>query len=427
MPGRQAARRMRRLLDRVRPLYSRRSFRQLFVLNIVHGLSTSFVMPFMSMFGTLEVHMSLLLFGTFMTTNAVSGLVIATTLAHYSDVHFSRRTMLLLGGAAGALGYLGFAYLRSFVPLLLVGSLVLGVSSITFSQLFAYARELILQAEILPDQGAFYINVFRMFVALSWTVGPAIAAWIMIRFSFRGLFLCASADLVVFTSIVWFGVQASPPCATTTRGARTPSLLRMLGRSDIAAHFAAFVLVTASVTIGMMNLPLFILHTLCGTEANVGTAYSVAPVFELPFMLYFGWLATRFPPARIIRVGMGISLAYYASLTLVTAPWHVYLCQGLSAAATSILAGVAITYFQGHFPRRPGTATNLYANAQRIGSTGGYFLFVALAWRFGYRAVFAACAAFAMLALGFMLVPVQPGEDEEEVLQNVRGSPPTRS
>jgi MFS family permease len=124
----------------------------------------------------------------------------------------------------------------------------------------------------------------------------------------------------------------------------------MLGRSDIAAHFAAFVLVTASVTIGMMNLPLFILHTLRGTEANVGTAYSVAPVFELPFMLYFGWLATRFPPARIIRVGMGISLAYYASLTLVTAPWHVYLCQGLSAAATSILAGVAITYFSGALP-----------------------------------------------------------------------------
>jgi SET family sugar efflux transporter-like MFS transporter len=138
-------------------------------------------------------------------------------------------------------------------------------------------------------------------------------------------------------------------------------------------------------------------------------------VFELPFMLYFGWLATRFPPARIIRVGMVISLAYYASLTLVTAPWHVYLCQGLSAAATSVIAGVAITYFQAHLPRHPGTATNLYANAQRMGSTAGYFLFVGLAWRFGYRAVFEACAVFAALALGLMLVPVQPGVEEEEL------------
>lgn len=402
---------MRRVFDRIRPLYARPNFRRLLILNVVHGLSTSFVMPFMSMFGTLEAHMSLPLFGAFMTINAVSGLVLATTLAHYSDVHFTRRTMLLLGGVAGALGYLGYAVLRTFVPLLLVGSLVLGVSSITFSQLFAYARELLLEAEMAPSEGALYINVFRMFVALSWTVGPAIAAWIMVRFSFRGLFLAASLDLVLFTGIVWFGVAESPPRAKTAGGGRMPPLFRLLGRRDLAAHFLAFVFVTASVTIGMMNLPLLIVHTLRGTEANVGTAYSVAPVFELPFMLYFGWLATRFSPARIIRVGMGISVAYYASLTLVRAPWHVYLCQGLSAAATSVIAGVAITYFQGHLPRHPGTATNLYANAQRIGSTAGYFLFVGLAWRFGYRAVFEACAVFAALALGLMLVPVQAAPD----------------
>jgi SET family sugar efflux transporter-like MFS transporter len=398
---------MRRLAERIRPLWCRPSFRLLLLLNVVYGLSTSFVMPFLSMFGTLEVHMSLPLFGTFMTINAVSGILLATTLAHYSDVRVSRRTMLLIGGGTGALGYLGYAYLRSFVPLLLVGSLVLGVSSITFSQLFAYARELLLESDIPAGEGAFYINVFRMFVALSWTVGPAIAAWIMVHFSFRGLFVCASANLVVFTCIVWFGVPSPPLRVRIASGAPLGSILRLLGRSDIAAHFGAFVLVTASVTIGMMNLPLLILHTLRGTEANVGTAYSVAPVFELPFMLYFGWLATRFPPARIIRVGMGISLAYYASLTLVAAPWHIYVCQVLSAAATSVVAGVAITYFQGHLPRHPGTATNLYSNAQRLGSTAGYSLFVGLAWRFGYRAVFEGCAIFAAIALALMLVPVQ--------------------
>ncbi len=405
---------MRRLVERIRPLYRRPDFRRLLALNVIYGLSGSFVVPFMSMFGTLEAHMTLFRFGAFMTVNALSGIAITTTLAHYSDVHFSRRAMLLLGGFAGAAGYLGYAYLRSFLPLLLVGSLLLGTSSITFSQLFAHARELLLDSDIAPDQGAFYINVFRMFIALSWTVGPAVAAWIMVRFSFRGLFLCASADLMVFTGFVWFGVPPLSIHLRTARRARMPSLLRLFGRSDVAAHFVAFVLVTASTTIGMMNLPLFILNTLRGTAADVGTAYSVAPMFELPFMLYFGWLATRFPPARIIRVGMAISLAYYACLTFVTAPWHVYLCQGLSAAATSVIAGVAITYFQGHLPRHPGTATNLYANAQRIGSTTGYFLFVGLAWRFGYRAVFEACAAFAALGLGLMLVPVRPSADEDE-------------
>jgi SET family sugar efflux transporter-like MFS transporter len=196
---------------------------------------------------------------------------------------------------------------------------------------------------------------------------------------------------------------APPSLGRTT--ASSP-LLRLLGRSDILAHFAAFVLITASTTIGMMNLPLLIVRTLGGGESDVGIAYSVAPVFELPFMLYFGWLATKYPPERIIRAGMVISLTYYACLVFVRAPWHVYLCQGLSAAATSVISGVAITYFQSHMPDRPGTATNLYSNAQRIGSTAGYFLFVGLAWRFGHRAVFVGCASFAAVALALMLVPV---------------------
>jgi MFS transporter, SET family, sugar efflux transporter len=395
------------LLERIRPLYSQPSFRRLFVLNLLLGVSTSFVMPFMSMFGTLEARMDLFRFGAFMTINAASGIAIATALAHYSDVHFSRRAMLLLGSLSGAVGYVGYAYLRSFVPLVLVGSLVLGLSSITFSQLFAYAREVLSESEIDPVQSAFYINVFRMFLALAWTVGPAIASWVMVRFSFRGLFLCAAADLLLFASVVWFGVPRAPPRAAASRERGPHSLLRLLRRSDLVAHLAAFVLITASTTIGMMNLPLFILKTLGGTPSNVGVAYSVAPVFELPFMLYFGWLATRYMAARIIRLGMLISLAYYVLLiAAVSAPWHVYFCQALLAAATSVVSGVAITYFQGHLPRHPATATNLYANAQRIGSTGGYFVFAALASGFGYRVVFDACAAFAAIALALMLVPV---------------------
>jgi SET family sugar efflux transporter-like MFS transporter len=76
---------------------------------------------------------------------------------------------------------------------------------------------------------------------------------------------------------------------------------------------------------------------------------------------------------------------------------------------------VAITYFQGHLPRHPGTATNLYSNAQRIGSTAGYLLFVGLAWRFGFRAVFAGCALLALVALLLMLVPVHVPDDERIV------------
>jgi SET family sugar efflux transporter-like MFS transporter len=242
-------------------------------------------------------------------------------------------------------------------------------------------------------------------------VGPAVASSIMTRFSYRGIFVGAATSLALFALVVWRGVPRVPPRALGRSVAGRP-LLALLARKDILAHFAAFVLITASTTIGMMNLPLLIVKTLRGREADVGLAYSVAPFFELPFMLYFGWLATKHAPERIIRVGMLISTTYYALLTFVTAPWHVYLCQGLSAAATSVISGVAITYFQSHLPDHPGTATNLYSNAARIGSTAGYFLFVGLAWRFGHRAVFEACTVFAIVALALMLVPVHVAKAE---------------
>src|SRR5215472_15821300 len=147
---------MHHLIERCRPLYTRPAFRRLFVLNVLLGFAYSFVLPFMSMFGTIEVGMSKMRFGVFMTLTAAAGILIGTILARYSDTHFSRRSMLLWGSVSGVAGYIGYAYCRSFVPLLLIGTLVLGLSTTTFSQLFAHARELLAASEIAPAQRAFY-------------------------------------------------------------------------------------------------------------------------------------------------------------------------------------------------------------------------------------------------------------------------------
>ncbi len=395
---------MHRILDRCRPLARNPKFRSLILLNVLLGLTYSFVSPFFSMFGTIECHMNPVLFGVFMTITAIAGIVIATTLAHFSDTHLSRRHVMLLGGVSGVIGYACFAYLRTFWPLLIVGCLLLGLSSITFSQLFAFAREELTKSDTAKSEAAFYMNAFRMFFALSWTVGPAIASWIMITLSFKGLFLSAAACFLLFTTATLRYVPHAPPPGAKDAATSADSVWRVMVRPDVFAHFVAFVLIFASATIGMMNLPLLVLKTLGGTEQQVGIVYCVSPVFELPFMLYFGMLATRMDPAKVIRIGIAISIVYYAGLTLVRVPWQVYPMQMLSAAVTAVTSGVAISYFQNYLPHHPGTATNLYANAQRIGSTVGYLLFGTLAWRFGYRTVFFTCTGFSVVTLGLMFV-----------------------
>ena len=387
---------MQRLLAPWRTLLAQQGFVVLLACSLLLGLAYSFVGPFMSMFGTIEVGMSPLVFGGFMTVTSVSAIALSTLLARWSDTHYSRRSMLILGCVTGVAGYAAYAFVRDVLALTLIGSVVLGVSSITFAQLFAHGRELVDRSDIPPRDAPLYMNVFRLFFALAWTAGPAVAAWVMVKYSYRGMFLVAAAVFVALLAIVVLFIPTRPPPGRAAAGS---SLRVALRRPEVLAHFAGFSLVFVAGTMTMMNLPLLVLKSLGGSEQQVGIVYSVAPVFELPFMYYFGVKATRGDQGRLIRLGFALAIFYYAGLSLVRVPWHVYLMQVLSAAVTAIVAGVALTFFQNFLPDQAGTATNLYASAQRVGSTVGYLAFGVLVASVGHRAVFLVCAALCVVAL----------------------------
>ncbi len=394
---------MQRVLLTIRTILRERDLTVLVVCSMLLGLAYSFVMPFMSMFGTLEVKMSSLAFGAFMTVTSLTSIVISTWLARWSDTRYSRKTMLLVGTTSGALGYVGYAFVREVWLLTFIASFILGTSSITFSQVFAYARDVLKRSTIPPDEVPFYMNVFRLFFALSWTFGPALAAQIMLRHSFRGTFLVAALLFVLLWLVVFAYVPRVPPSVATQTAAEQLPLSQALKNPSLLAHFVAFALYFCCSTMGFMNLPLLVLNTLHGNQGQVGIVYSVAPVFELPFMFYVGWLATRGDQVRLIRGSFVLAVVYYALLALVGAPWHVYPVQILSAAIVAVTGGVAITFFQNFLPDQPGTATNLYSNASRIGATVGYLLFGVLTTEVGHRGVFVVCTAFCGIAVGILL------------------------
>ncbi len=245
------------------------------------------------------------------------------------------------------------------------------------------------------------MNLFRMFFALAWTVGPALAAWTLQQFSFRGLFLVAALLYFLLLLIVAGFVPEVPPAAHSA--ARPPVPLRdLLRQPTVFAWFTAFVLVFTASTMAMMNLSLLVLHVLGGTETQIGIIFSLAPFFELPFMFYFGLLATRNDPRRIIRYAVMLAIVYYGAIALVRAPWQIYPLQILSAAFVSVTMGVAITFFQDRFPGQPGAATSLYVGSMQTGAIAGYLLFGLIATGLGYRAVHGTCALLCAIALGLM-------------------------
>ena len=362
-------------------------------------MAVSFVVPFMSLFATEEVKMSLHTFGVFMTANAVAQVAVGTWVSHRSDTVFSRRSVLLSGAAAGALGYVGYAFVREPWLLFVLGGFVIGLASGTFSQLFALARELLGRTDVPAGEVPLYMNVFRMAFALAWTVGPAIAAFTLKALSFEGLFLGAALLYGLLFVLVLFFVEEAPPSAQAGRRGSGPGMLSVLRQPGILFWFLALTLMLAAHSMSMSNMSLLVLHELHGSESEVGVIFSLAPVFELPFMLYVGMLATRLRTETLMRAAMLLASVYYLGLFCVRAPYQIYPLQALSAGVVSVTSGVAITFFQSKLPQKLGAATNLYANASRIGSTSSYLTFGLVASRFGHRGTALACALLALSGL----------------------------
>ncbi|MEO7599582.1 MAG: MFS transporter, partial [Opitutus sp.] len=189
---------MSRSLGVARRILLHPGFAGLLATNFALGLAYSFVVPFMSMWGTLGIGMSPFAFGMFMTITSVSAIALSTLLAAWSDTHVARRTMLIVGASGGVIGYAGYAFVRDPIALTIIGSIALGVASVNFSQLFAHVREEMSRPENAELDAPLLMSVLRVSFSLAWTVGPAIGAAVMIRFSYRGIFLAAAGLFLVF-------------------------------------------------------------------------------------------------------------------------------------------------------------------------------------------------------------------------------------
>ncbi len=357
----------------------------------VLGVGYSFVSPFLSLWGTQAVGMRPLAFGLFMTVTTLSGIVVATTLAHWSDEHWPRKAVLLLGAAGGMLGYIGYALIRDARVLIVIGCTLIAVATVCFSQLFAFTREKFGSSNLPGLPPGFLTSVVRVCFSISWTAGPSVGALIMVRYGFLGSFLGAAALFALFGIGVLRFVRWEPAkrSVDTTRH----PIWRVLTRGHVFAPFAAFVFIFAAHTINMLNLPLMLLGLPGGSTRDVGIAFGIGPAAEIPLMLWFGLLAARGHQLALLRIGGAITILYFLLLSTAQMPWQVFPMQILNGASQAIISNVGIIFFQDLLPGQPGLATAIYTNAANLGNLLGFFSFGALLLPVGHRGLFLASAA----------------------------------
>ncbi len=395
---------MPRVRPMLRDLRIRAGFAGLLGATTALGIAHSFVTPYLSLWATQQVELTAREFGGFMTVGALCAILAGTLVARWSDLRLARRTTLTLGAICGVCGYLGYAWTNSPPLLVILAATAVALSTTCFPQLFAHVRETFDPPEAGAAHGALLVSLIRVCFSVAWTAGPAVAAVVVQQAGYRGLFLAAALLYTVFL----LGVRRFVPYRKPTPHpiAHQP-VWRTLGRGDILAAFLAFAAVFAAHAVNLMNLPLLITRELGGSARDVGLAFGIGPLVEIPLMLWFGHLAGRGHLRRLIQIGAAVTVAYFALLGLATRPWHVFPVQVLSGVSFAILTNVAILYFQDLLPEQRGLGTALFANAGNAGNLAGFLGFALLIEALGHRHLYGPCTALAVLTL-VILVCVRP-------------------
>lgn len=374
------------------------------------GVGHSFVWPFLSLWGTQEIGMGSFAFSLYTTATSLSAIVVSTTLARWSDTHVPRKVMLMIGAAAGMLGYAGYAVFHDPRVLIVIGTTLLALSAVCFSQIFAHTREQFLSVEIPGVPPGFLLSVVRVCFSFAWTAGPTVSALLHVHYGFRGVFLGASALFLLFLLGVIQFVPFKRPSPEARAAIREP-VWRVLTRGDLLALFVAFLLVFAAHTLNILNLPLALTQRLGGTGGDVGITFGVGPLAEIPLMLWFGLLAARGHQLTLLRVGAVSTVLYFLLLTQARTPWQVFPMQVLHGMSFAIFSNVGILFIQERLPKQPGLATTIYTNAGNAGNLIGFFSFQ-LVDSFGNQGLFLLSAAFTTVTLVIMMM-YRPAERRE--------------
>lgn len=365
---------------------------------VMMGIAHSFIFPLLPLFAMQEAGMSAERLGWFMTILGIANVAVGTIIGKLSDNKWSRKGVIIGSLAAGALGYFLFVFIRDYALLVGISVVFFGISSASFPQLFAYAKEQLEQDS--REKLTFRMNLLRMCFSIAWVIGPPLGTLFISLQGFHLLFLAAAAMNVAAIGIVLFSFKRTEHHIERN----SLELQEKPPYRKVAVSTVSFVLLGLASQASFIALPLLVVRHLHGTNGQAGMLFSVAAGAEIVLLAVCGYLSMRFAKLPLLIVGAAVNVLYYAGLYFADSIWQLILLQLLSALGVSIIMGIGMSYFQDLLPDAPGTATTLYTNTSKVGSIMGGAIAGTVGGALGFPAVFIVCAAFAVCAAGLLIV-----------------------
>ncbi|WP_433203824.1 sugar efflux transporter [Dactylosporangium sp. CS-047395] len=357
------------------------------------GMSVAVVGPFLALFLTTEVHARPVMVSAFLVAGPVASMVSSSLLGRLSDRRPIRRRLLLTAALAGFAGATATAFVREYWLLLALTMTLTALSGALFPQSFAYAREVLSQRG--STRAAMAISTLRMVFSVAWVAGPPVAALLLQAGGFRVLYLTAAAMYLIAAAVVYLRLgEVSPPAHAERPPARRAGLI-------VWATVAAFAVMQAAGVLNVQAMSLYLSHVLHAEVRDAGLILGLCAALEIPLMLGFGALSTRYPLRRLIILGAGVGVVYYALVAMVTHSWQIAALQILNASFIAAVQGLGISYVQELLPGEPGRAATLAGNAFPVAALlAGPLLGVSA--DLGYR--YAYISAAVLCGLGFVML-----------------------
>jgi SET family sugar efflux transporter-like MFS transporter len=383
------------------------------------GLSASMAYPFLSLFLTTAVHASPWRVSVYLIAGPVAGIGITQYLGRLSDRRPIRRTLLIVAASAGIVAMLANAFVRDYWVLLGVTATLAAIGGSMMSQGFAYARSILAGSE----RAAMMTSGLRMLFSLAWVGGPPLAALIQSTGGFSALYATAAgmyAAALIVTLALLPEPQPSPlllddPADTVEAAEAATGVLPVdesltapaLGPDapvrTLAGTIAAFALLQGATAVAVQMLSLYLHADLHAGVGQAGLILGLCAGLEIPLMLMFGMLSTRFPLRRLVLIGPLFSVVYLVLASTATHTWILFAGQLLNAMSIAAIQGLGVSYVQDLLPRDPGKASALYSNSFAAGLILSGPM-IAAAETIGYRSAYLLAAGISLL--GFTLIAI---------------------
>jgi SET family sugar efflux transporter-like MFS transporter len=170
----------------------------------------------------------------------------------------------------------------------------------------------------------------------------------------------------------------------------------------VALAAGSLILFSMAVGAGGVALPIAITDEFAGSKLDVGLAFSVCALLEVPVMMAIAARPSHFLGFKGMAVGFIALAAYFCAAALAPSAGALVWAQALRAVGIGFVSCVGISYLQDLMPSRIGAASALYGNTGQIGQLLAGLAAGAWAQALGYHSLFWPCAVVSIAGLALL-------------------------